>query len=251
MINFVGRLFVLLVFVFSLGFLALAVGVYANHLNFKSKDVKNNPGIIDKLEEQIKQQAYARDRAKARYDLSYTELQKQEDLRRQRQNIYVARLETLTTGKDDKGNVLPAPVVGLVIGADGLVDLRAEGQPIMVRGQPLQALVFYQQQLAARHKDITDEQAKVDEQQALLASLSLQMQGGPNPMDPNRPIVGLIRQKEIMTEGRNRAIAQREYLKPLLANRYGEAVIVLKREKELRERLGQPEKTGTGRAEGQ
>jgi hypothetical protein len=253
MINLVGRLFVLMVFVFSLGFLALAVGVYANHLNFKSKDPKGQPGIIDNLEQKIKEQAYARDRAKARYEAGYRELANVEQQRTDRLQRYAAKLEILRTGKGPDGNAVNNPVVVLKYGQDGLpIVAKFDGDPadaIQVRGQPLQPLIFYTQQLAGRHTDILDEQAKVDALQNELAALSLTMQGGRDAN--NKDIVGLIEQKAIQVDGKRRAIDEQERLKPYLANRFGEAVILQRREKALRERIEQLGKGESGRAVGQ
>jgi hypothetical protein len=243
MVNTLGKAFVFLVFVFSLGFLALAIGVYANHLTFVSKD-KNLPGIIDKLETRIKNQAVGRDRAKARYNAALNELVIVEQTRSQRQQFYAAKIEMLRSGKDDKGNVVNTPVFDLKPGPDGLIPMKMVGDAndvIQVRGQPLQSLAYYHQQLAARQKDVIDEQARIDTLQAQLAALTLEMQGGVNPAT-NQMVVGLIEQKAVQAEAKVRAINSQEFLKPSLANRFSEAVILLKREKELRRRLEQLDK---------
>ncbi len=234
MINTVGKAFVFLVFVFSLGFLALAIGVYANHLTFKSKD-KNQPGIIEKLETKIANQAFGRDRARARYDAGYKELANVEMIRAQRQAFYTAKIEMLRSGKDDKGNQVNTPVYVMQPGPDGMIPMKMVGDPneiIQVRGQPLQSLAYYHQQLAARQKDIIDEQAKIDQLQKDLAALNDQMEGP----------TGLIAQKALQADARVRAINSQEFLKPSLANRFAEAVVLLKREKGLRQRLEQLDK---------
>src|SRR2546423_3899142 len=115
----------------------------------------------------------------------------------------------LQTGKDEKGIVLRAPVFVMKPKQDGFVEMKMIGDQndvIQIRGQPLQALAYYQQQLAARHKDIIDEQGKIDELQKQLAALTDEMQG------PK----GLIVQKAIQVDARIRAVAQQEYLKPSL-----------------------------------
>jgi hypothetical protein len=234
MTNILGRLFVLLVFTFSLGFLALAVGVYANHLTFKGK-TKDKPGIVDALQERINQQAYARDRAKARYDAAYKDLANVELLRSERQKFYAAKLEMLQTGKDEKGNIVQAPVFVLKPKADGFVEMKMIGDPadvVQFRGLPLEALAVYQQRLATLHTSIIQEQDKIDGLQKKLADLTNEMQGP----------TGLIAQQAFQVEARTRTIVQQEFWKPMLANRFAEATMLLKREKELRQRLEQLDK---------
>jgi hypothetical protein len=233
MVNTLGKAFVFLVFVFSLGFLALAIGVYANHLTFKSKD-KNQPGIIDKLETKIANQAYGRDRAKARYDGAYKELANVELVRGERQQFYAAKIEMLRSGMAN-GKPVNTPVFDLKPGPDGLVPMKLvgdAGEVIQVRGQPLQSLAYYHQQLAARQKDVIDEQANIEKLQKDLAALNDQMEGQ----------TGLIAQKALQADAKVRAINSQEFLKPSLANRFSEAVMLLKREKALRQRLEQLDK---------
>jgi hypothetical protein len=244
MVNTLGKLFVFLVFVFSLGFLALAIGVYANHLTFKSKD-KNQPGIIDKLETRIQNQAFGRDRAKARYNAAYKELADVEMIRGQRQAFYAAKIEMLRSGKDEKGQPVNTPVYVMQPGPDGFIPMKMVGDQneiMQVRGQPLQALATYHQKLAGLQMEIVAEQANIDRLQNELAALTLQMQGGQDPTMPGRIVVGLIEQKAVQADARVRAINSQEFLKPALANRFAEAVILLKREKALRQRLEQLDK---------
>src|SRR5438128_8915951 len=102
MINLLGKAFVLIVFSLSLLFLALAIGVYSNHVRWKSK-TKDQPGIVDKLEGRIKDLAYSRDRAVARYGEAYSNLGQYEQLRLYRQTFYKAKLEMVVSGQNEKG----------------------------------------------------------------------------------------------------------------------------------------------------
>lgn len=236
MVNFIGRFFVLLMFSFSLLFLALSIGVYANHVDWKNPS-KDNPGVVDQIEKKIGELAYARDRAVERYGFAYNTLGQVENERAVRQLYQSVKYNMLKTGKDDQGQVVATPVYPLEFdNATGLLQLRLipadPNSAIQVRGQPLRSLEAYQMALAARHKDILDITARISSLQDQLAKQTDIMQGSPN-------VPGLIRQKEIMVEARQRTIDEQEYLKPTLANRFAEATLWLEREQDLRKYVQQ------------
>jgi hypothetical protein len=239
--NFVGKLFVMLTFAGSLVFLALAIGVYSNHVEWKGKDPKAAPGIVDRAQQKIDKLAYSRDRALARYAQAYSEVGKLEPERALRKLFYQAKFDMLSTGKDDKGNPVATPVQALEFDKQGVVQVRLIGGPatnLEFRGGPLLTLELVNQQRVAADKRILEEVAKIEAFQTELEALTVAMQGGPNT-------VGLIKEKEIQVDARKRAVEQQEFLKPTLTNRYSEAVLLLKREAGLRKRLEQVEKSGT------
>lgn len=236
MINFVGRLFVVLMFAASIGALALAISVYANHVDL-IKGTPAQPSVLERHQAKIKELAYARDRSMERYNAAYSELGQSENLRVARQRFYDEKYALLRTGKNFQGQALPTPVYDLEIDpATNMVVPRLvpanANLLIQVRGEPLKPLDEYQIVIAARNKDILDELAKIKQAQESLARLAAEMQGTAN-------VPGLIRKKEIMADARVRAMAQQEFLKPALANRFAEATMALEREQDLRRRLGQ------------
>jgi len=246
MVNFIGRLFVMLTFCGSMLFLALAIGVYANHVNWKSAK-KDDPGVVDKLMTKIGEVAYSRDKAVARYNAAFAELGNAEATRRQRLYFYDVKYKMLQTGKDEKGVLQPTPVYRLETDQSGSVVIRmVPADPTFViqeRGEPLLSQQAYLSALAARAKEIADEQTKVETLQTELANLTDVMEG-----KPNQP--GLIRQKEIMVVAKVKAMSEQEFLKPFLANRFAEATMALEREQDLKRRLGQLDGRPAGRAEG-
>jgi hypothetical protein len=60
----------------------------------------------------------------------------------------------------------------------------------------------------------------------------------------NGALRGLRRERELLEELKARTIAQEEYLKPFLANRYSETVLLLKRQNSLLGRKQELEKVG-------
>jgi hypothetical protein len=234
MVNFVGRLFVILVFALSLMLFSVALAVYVNHVPWKSSN-RDQPGLIDRLEASTKEAALARSLAEERYNRAFSELVQVEQQRAQRMAFYRYTLDVMKTGRDAQGQTVATPVYDVKLGPDGLMPIqfpRPEADVVRTgNGVPLPALETLEKQLALRNEELLAEKAKVEQLQRQLADLTTQMQGD------GAQIVGLIRQKEIQAEARLRALAQQEYLKPELANRFAEATIMLKREAELRRRV--------------
>lgn len=235
MFTFIGRLFVLLVFAMSLFVFAGALAVYVNHVPWKSTN-REQPGVIDRLESRIREAGAARMAAEERYRKAFSELAQVEQQRAQRLAFYQKKLERMRTGLDEQGQMVATPVEEVKPGADGLIPLQLQGgdaDVIRSRGEPLQALAILEKQLALRNEELLAEKGKMEQLQKQLADLTTQMQGD------GGDVVGLIRQKEIQVEARQKALAQQEHLKPELANRFAQATIILKREAELRRRLNE------------
>ena len=248
--NFVGKAFVLITFSLSLFFLTLSLGVFTNHVKWgKDKAAAQGaaPSIVEGLQKKITEQGYARDRAQARYNAGYQAMSQNEITRAQRQYFYTVKYDMLNTGKNHQGQPVQNPIRELEYNKQGEVltaEVNLVGPKIIddKRGTPLLPGEEANAQLASLHKLVLAEQASVDQLQINLAKLTVEMQGDPADM-VGRP--GLIALKELQVEARRRAIEEQEALKPTLSNRYGEAVVLLKREQGLRKRLEQLEKTGT------
>jgi hypothetical protein len=240
MVNFIGRLFVMLLFCGSMMLLALSIGLYANHVSWKSAS-RDTPGVMDKLQARIGERAYGRDRAVERYNFAYNVLGQVEADRARRQYYHQAKFAMLLTGKDEKGELQPTPAYqlefepGTDVPGGNLLMIRmipANNLVIQARGEPLRSQQAMQTALATRNREILDLQANIQKLQRDLAALTDEMQG-----TADKP--GLIRRKEIMADARVRAINQQEFLKPALANRFAEATLALEREQDLRRRLAQ------------
>jgi hypothetical protein len=240
--NALGKVFVFATFTMSLLFLALAIGVYSNHLQW-GKDTQTKQeqlSLVEKLQEKINQLSYSRDRATARYSQSYQGIVQIEATRKERKEFFDAKYDLLKTGKD-KGQVVQNPVQQLEFNKQGMVELKMLGSPesvIQVRGAALLPADEAQNKLASLTKQMGEEEKQITALQEQGKELTNVMQGGPNAP-------GLIRDQEIQVEARKSAIGEQENLKPTLANRYSEAVLLLKREAALRKRLEQVEKSGT------
>jgi hypothetical protein len=239
--NTLGKLFVIATFSMSLLFLALAIGVYSNHIQWTKETQAAQKSILEKTQAKINEMAYSRERATARYRTAYESLVRIEALRAQRKAFYDVKFEILKSGKDAKGQPVPNPVQELEMDKDGVVEMKPIGAPstiIQIRGTPLLPLDAAENKLAALNKQILAEQEQITALQNQLKKLTTDMQGGPN--EP-----GLIKEQEIQVDAKKRVIDEQENLKPILANRYGEAVLLLKREAALRKRLELLEKGGT------
>ena len=241
--NVLGKLFVFATFTASLLFLALAIGVYSNHIQW-GKDTQTKQEQLSKVEallEKIAQLTFSRERATARYGQAFQAIALAESEQKQRREFYDAKLELLKTGKDSKGQVVPNSVQQLDFDKQGMVVVKLMGAAdlvVQVRGTPLLPTEAALAQIASLTKQMGDEEKQIVAYQEQLKDLTTVMQGGPNTP-------GLIREQEIQVEARLRAIDEQENLKPTLANRYSEAVLLLKREAALRKRLEQVEKAGT------
>jgi hypothetical protein len=96
----------------------------------------------------------------------------------------------------------------------------------------------YQDSAAVVNKTIADTQTKIKQFQDQLTALTLDVQGVPgNVLRP-----GLIKLRELQEDAKLRAMDEQEFLKPFLANRYGEAVLLIKRQQALLQRKQELEK---------
>jgi hypothetical protein len=248
-----GKLFVLCVFAFSLFCLACSIGVYSVRTKWMMPpDEKNklksaaspearheilysSGGIVDRLQDRIEDLAFARDRVEYRYTQNSQLMFAAEQNRGQRQFYYKAKLDLLKTGKDEKGQLVAAPVQALDYdpATKQVITTTLLGRnPIVSHGAPLLSFDAYQSSAAVVDKNINDTLAAIKQSQEKLAALTEDVQGLAG--DVQRP--GLRKLIELQEDAKLRAMDEQEYLKPFLANRYGEAVLLLKRQQALLQR---------------
>src|SRR5262245_29974372 len=111
MITIIGKSFVLTTFVLSILFLAVAIGLYANHMPWHTQEQK--PGIVEKLKKQIEDHAYSEARARDVYQGNYNLLGASEVKRVSRQRFYQEKYELVKSGKDPQGQVVNPAVFEL------------------------------------------------------------------------------------------------------------------------------------------
>ncbi len=235
--NTLGKIFVFFTFGLSLFLLAFAIGIYSNHIVWgKDTETKREQlSMVERLQQKIDQLSLSRERATARYQQDFAAVGQIEQEKKDRRAFYESKFELLKTGKDSKGEPVQNPVQQLQIDKQGNVELKLTGPAdlvVQVRGTPLLPSQAAIEKLAALDKQISAETKLISDLQDKLKELTDVMQGGPNAP-------GLIRQQEIQVDARKRAIDEQENLLPTLANRYSEAVLLLKREAALRKRLEQ------------
>lgn len=238
--NALGKLFVFFTFGLSLFLLAFAIGIYTNHIAWgKDTETKQEQlSIVERLQEKINQLSLSRERATARYQVAFQGINQIEQTRKDRKAFYDSKYELLNTGKDSKGEAVTNPVQQLQIDKQGNVELKLVGPAdlvVQVRGTPVLPSKAAIEKLGTLNKQISAETKLISDLQDKMKELTDIMQGGPNAP-------GLIREQEIQVDARKRAIDEQESLLPTLANRYSEAVLLLKREAALRKRLEQVDK---------
>lgn len=256
----VGKLFVMFVFALSFFFLACSIGMYSVRVKWamapdeKSKlksatgearreMLEKDAGVVDRLQARIDDLAFARDLAQYRYDRGFQTMGSLEAKRAERQLFYQAKLAMLKTGKDAQGQLVATPAQKLEYDPNREVIATMMGKDVIAyRGQPLTSYDAYNSSRAVAEKDVADTQAKIKVEQANYAKLTEQIQGGGEQGPVLNP--GLIKLKELQDDAKLRAMAEQEFLKPALANRFGEAVLLLKRQQALLQRKQEMEKAG-------
>src|SRR5262249_3120909 len=199
--TFIGKLFVLTTFVLSLLFLALALGVYVNHLPWHA-DQKQ--GIVEKLQTKIEQHAYSAEKGSAKYQENFNLLARRENKRKARQQYYAVAYEQLRTGKDAQGADAVPPIPELIKDADG--DIVYGKNPVkskVITGAApedaaLLPQISYAKEIATVNKQIAEERVTIAQRQKQLADLTTVMQG-------EKETPGLIRDKETQVDARKPA----------------------------------------------
>lgn len=253
-----GKLFVMCMFALSMFLLACSIGVYSVRTRWiasgqdaskvksatgdaRKEALRTSGGIIDRFQDRIEDLAFAKDRVEYRYKQNSDMMFATEQKRAQRQYFYGVKLNLLKTGKDEKGQAVASPVQKLEYdpaSKEVMTTTLIGKEPISLRGAPLLSFDAYQDSAAVVNKNIADTQTKIKQFQDQLAALTLDVQGVPgNVLRP-----GLIKLRELQEDAKLRAMDEQEFLKPFLANRYGEAVLTIKRQQALLQRKQELEK---------
>lgn len=240
-----GKLFVFAQFILSIGALTTAIVSFSFHMRGRAKNENYFQPEIKKQTEQISRLAEARDRAEARWQDANNQIRVVEAFRPQAQAFYNAKLILALKGKAADGSDVPNPVQALVYQQSDPANLETRTfvynligpTAIEHRGTKVPAYETIQQSLRSRQKVIQDQQKEIATALQTYTRLTHQLQGEPG-------VKGLYLERELMEASRKRAIAQQDLLKPSLANRYSEAVLVLKRQNSLLQRKQELEKVG-------
>jgi len=243
-----GKLFVFVQFILSIGLLTVAVVTFTFHARGRAKNEHYFQPQIKANKERIDVLAAARDRAEARYMQSTTQLAQLEGFRPAAQNWYAAKFALTKTGKNAQGQDVPDPVRALEYqqADEKNIDTRTFFYnptflgPVFVehRGKRAAAYDKIQESIRSRQNVIAQQQQAIKEALDKYAELTKQLNGDDGQLK------GLYKERDLMELARKRAIEEQEALKPALANRYSEAVLVLKRQNALLQRKSELEKVG-------
>jgi hypothetical protein len=234
-----GRLLVLFIFAASVGFLALAVAVYTNRLEWVTRTPGEGrekiTGQVEKLNNKLKEYAEARDRADDRWAAGERALRAAERERPVAKAWYLVQLKNLR-GDEGDGVIRPLPIDPQT----GQVSRTIQGDPLSYSGAPAVPLAAYRTAIATRLAEMKKEQETLQGLSDEKKALTIQINGPEEEL--KRGGGGLRRQVAIQVEAAKRAREEQEHLKPALANRYAEAVLLLKRQAALEARIEELEK---------
>jgi len=213
--------------------------VYANHINWEAS-------IKDEATK-IKDFSAQRDRAEYRYGQAYKRLGNDEGYRPQHQALYDQKLALTRTGEGANGAAVTEVEYNPQSGALNVVG----SKPVQFRGESVAAYAPLQAELEKynQQKDnpvmlglIPTEQKNIKGLLDKYTALTLEINGD------GGMVRGLRRERELQDEAKAKAIAETEFLKPMLANRYAETVLLLKRQNSLTARKAELDKAGVAAA---
>lgn len=242
-----GKVFVFIQFILSIGALVAAVVIFSFHIRSRDKDQNYFQPEIKKHSEQIAKAAEARDRAEAKWLIASQQVQYVEAFRPQAQAWYAAKLALARTGRNPQNQPVPNPVQALEYQQSDPKNIETRvlvfhpdfsgKTPIQHRERSVADYETIQQSLRSRQKVIQAQQLLIEEALRQYSALTVQLMGAGQ-------VKGLYAERKEMEEKRKRAIEEQESLKPSLANRYSEAVLALKRQNSLLQRKQELEKIG-------
>lgn len=257
----IGKLFVVLCFALSLFILAWSIGFYFSRVKWemlpaeksafqnatadKKRSLAATAGVIDRLQDRIQDLAFARDRVEYRYRQYAQMMADAETKRAQRLYWYQSKMKLARTGVDDKNQPVNDPIQALERDKDGIEIAVASliGKSVISsRGVPLKSYDAFIKDLARNHGETERAQVATNAALVRFAQLTEDIQGLGSAEKP-----GLVRMKALQDDAKVRAIAEQEFLKPFLANRYGEAVLVMKRQQLLMDRKKELDSAGTAK----
>jgi hypothetical protein len=248
-----GKLFVVSQFILSLVFAVIAGLFLAHRLPWNPPTsgggTQATLGMIERHEKKIKDLAVGRDRADARWNAYHAGLVMLEAERPQRKALFDAKLALARTGK---GATPPVTAVeynppNIPYLATGRVkDVGAA--PIQYRSRDVMAFDPLVAELRRMHRNevvnnvpmlgpIPETQQNIDKLLKEYNELTVAIQG-------QGAVRGLRREIALQEEAKKNAVEQQEYLKPFLANRYSETVLLLQRQNSLLSRKQELQKIG-------
>lgn len=251
--TFLGKLAVLFQAALSLLFLALAVGVYTQRVNWPNTTTETGSkiaGRVELLQEKIKKLAVSRDDADYRYFTNRKEVAAREAERPGRQKWYADAIAGVKTGKSADGSKDMTPPVVIIPGpgANGLFDIAKATDPFKLvaevgKGEvEAKSLAEYAKEFAEITKNIA---AKQEEYLALIAEekrLTADIVGGTYTIKKDGEEVevnvpkGLRKLLAEQLDFAARSKDEQEALMPEVANRWAEAQLQLKRKATLEAR---------------
>ncbi|HEV3145790.1 MAG TPA: hypothetical protein VGZ47_18015 [Gemmataceae bacterium] len=232
MITRIGKIFVFINIVVSLGLLTATAVLIKERLQWDTPPGKAK-GIVDEYREQIKNLADARDRAEAKWRTAEKSLEDAVQRRPVNQNWYDEQILIANKGNNKQGQPVNPPVV---VFAQPLNFDRKGQNPLLVRGQNARELNYYTQTIITRQQEIKRQQDVVTDLQRQYEELGRKL----DREDLNDR--GVYMMQRAQRDAKERAIAEQEFIKPALANRYSELVLALKREQILSKRKAELEK---------
>ncbi len=245
-----GKTFVFLQFMLSICLLGLGVGVYSNHIDWEA-EIKGHAKRISDL-------AGERDRAEARWNEATARLVRNESELPFRKKLFDQKLALIANGPPDKTAPGPAVTELLYVKSPehalpyftndpGILNVTG-GKPVQNRGADVQFYAKIQEDLEhynARKPDqpvtglIPLEQDRIAKLQVDYAKLTEEING-----NQGINLNGLRKDRELQEIAKAKALEEQEFLKPMLANRYAETVLLLKRQNSLLARKAELDKVG-------
>ncbi len=247
-----GKTFVFLQFMLSICLLGLGVGVYSNHIDWEA-EIKGHAKRISDL-------AGERDRAEARWNEATARLPRNESELPFRKKLFDQKLALIEKGTLPPGAQAPAAFVtqlNYVKAQDhalpyltndpGFLDVLG-GKPVQNRGADVQFYAKIQEDLEHYNARKPDQpvtglipllQDRIAKLQVDYAKLTEEING-----NQGINLNGLRKDRELQEIAKAKALEEQEFLKPMLANRYAETVLLLKRQNSLLARKAELDKVG-------
>jgi hypothetical protein len=165
-----GKFLVYTNLVLSLIFLAWALGLYmqrldwAPHKNILKGDITKESGIMYRLEQEVKQLGEASELAEKRYLKDSDALPEAENERLANQKYYKDRLSLGETGRDSEDKPVKPPVVELQRKPNSqmLVIDEKQQKALKSRDQDVQYFNYYKQEYDKLAKEIDNTQAEIE-----------------------------------------------------------------------------------------
>ena len=245
-----GKTFVFIQFMLSICLLGLGIGIYSNHIDWE--------GEIKATSKRISDLAAERDRAEARWNAATIRLAQAERERPFRKKLFDEKLALIEKGVVPMGAPAPAAFVtelNYVKSPDhalpyltndpGILNVLG-GKPVQNRGVDVQYYTKIQEDLDRYNARRADFLGEIPKEQDLIAKLQAEYTALTKEIngDPGINLRGLRKERELQEIARANALKEQEFLKPMLANRYGETVLLLKRQNSLLARKAELEKVG-------